>query len=262
MYGLSIGLGIGLSYRQLTLGASVAWSPLSLGAALQGWFDAGDPATLWADTGGTVPAGDLTGVARWDDKSGLARHVSQTGASARPIRDASFTPSVLTTDGGDSLLSTAFTAVSQPYSFVVVSDNLLNSSSFFDNGTGGTRSVAQRGAGGATTITLFAGASMTVTGAPDSSTRRGYLFEFNGANSKVWAFDGTTFVQVGAVGNAGSNTLTDFKIFGNSTNRLTAAAFSELFAFFGVATSQQRSDVGSYIKTKWSLLSWRSSESG
>jgi hypothetical protein len=248
---LGPGVGVGRAWRFLT--AAAAWTPLSLGAALQGWFDAGDASTMWADTGGTVPAGDLVGVARWDDKSGLGRHVTQSGATARPTRDASFTPSVLTTDGGDSLLSSAFTAVSQPYSFVVVSDNLLNSSSFFDNGTGVTRSVAQRGAGGATTITIFANASMTVTGAPDSSTRRAYIFEFNGANSKVWAFDGTAFVQVGATGNAGANTLADFRIFGNSTNRLTSAETCELFAFAGLATAGQRSDIGSYIKNKWGL---------
>jgi hypothetical protein len=251
---LAIGIGLGLTLvtRAVTGGAPV-WSPLSLGAALQGWFDAGDPATLWADTGGTTPAGDLTTVARWDDKSGLARHLTQAGATARPTRDASFTPPVLTTDGGDKLVSGAFTAVSQPYSFVVVSDNLVNGNCFFDNGSAGTRSLAQRGSASSTVVQIFAGTVLAASGVPDLATRRGYLFEFNGANSRIFVHDGVTLTQYGATGNAGANTLASYSIFGNASALLTSAAASEFFAFAGIASAGERTSIGTYIKTKWGL---------
>jgi hypothetical protein len=253
VHGLAIGLGISLPLQQLSLGVSVAWSPLSLGAALQGWYDAGDPATLWADTAGTTPAGDIVGVARWDDKSGLARHLTQAGATARPTRDASFTPSVLSTDGGDKIASSAFTAVSQPYSWVVVSDNLVNSSIFFDNGSAGTRNLAQRGASSSTTVQIFAGATLMATGVPDLNTRRGFLFEFNGANSKIFVHDGSTLTQFGATGNAGTNTLASISLFGNAGSLLTASATSEFFAFSGIASAGDRTSIATYIKNKWGL---------
>lgn len=55
-------------------------------AALAVWLDASDSSTLWdATTGGSlVTAGG--GVARWEDKSGNGRHVTQGIANNRPLR--------------------------------------------------------------------------------------------------------------------------------------------------------------------------------
>ncbi len=48
------------------------------------WYDAADAATLWADAAGSVAA--TTTVARWDDKSGEGRHLTQTTAAKQPSR--------------------------------------------------------------------------------------------------------------------------------------------------------------------------------
>jgi len=50
------------------------------------WLDASDVSTLWADTAGATAATNNGRVARWDDKSGAARHATQTASDARPIR--------------------------------------------------------------------------------------------------------------------------------------------------------------------------------
>jgi hypothetical protein len=53
---------------------------------LQAWYDASDASTLFdATTGGSLVAAD-GGVARWQDKSGNGRHLTQSTAGNRPTR--------------------------------------------------------------------------------------------------------------------------------------------------------------------------------
>jgi hypothetical protein len=59
-------------------------NPLSLEPAL--WLDAADASTLYdATSGGSLVAADGS-VARWEDKSGNARHATQSDAGKRPSR--------------------------------------------------------------------------------------------------------------------------------------------------------------------------------
>ena len=60
------------------------FSPLQLSPAL--WLDASDASTLYdATTGGSLVAADGV-VARWEDKSGNARHATQSNLAYRPQR--------------------------------------------------------------------------------------------------------------------------------------------------------------------------------
>jgi hypothetical protein len=60
-------------------------NPLSI-SGLQLWLDASDASTLFdATTGGSLVAAD-GGVARWEDKSGNARHATQGTEANRPLR--------------------------------------------------------------------------------------------------------------------------------------------------------------------------------
>jgi len=70
---------------------------------LQAWYDASDASTLFdATTGGSLVAAD-GGVARWEDKSGNARHMTQGTSGSRPTRKTAIQNSlaVLRFDGGD-----------------------------------------------------------------------------------------------------------------------------------------------------------------
>ena len=76
------------------------------------WFDASDPATLWQDADGTIPAADGQAVARWDDKGSLSMVVLQGNVANRPSFRASTTnlagrPAVsfVGGSGGDALTS-------------------------------------------------------------------------------------------------------------------------------------------------------------
>jgi hypothetical protein len=73
-----------LHRRKAFRGGDAPWAPSDLTPAL--WLDASDNATLFNDTsGGSLPEAD-GGVARWEDKSGNARHLTQSTSGLRPIR--------------------------------------------------------------------------------------------------------------------------------------------------------------------------------
>jgi len=60
------------------------WTPARISTAL--WLDGSDASTLFdATTGGSLVAADGA-IARWEDKSGNARHVTQATAANRPLR--------------------------------------------------------------------------------------------------------------------------------------------------------------------------------
>jgi len=76
---------------------------------LQLWLDASDASTLYgATTGGSVVAADGT-VARWEDKSGNARHMTQGTAGSRPTRKTAVQGGrdVLRFDGSNDFMSVA-----------------------------------------------------------------------------------------------------------------------------------------------------------
>lgn len=73
-------LGAGLG-RLGRLGASKPWTPLSLGSALVGWYDAG--VGVYKDAGTTLAVNNDT-VQQWKDQSGNSRHLNQATAGKRP----------------------------------------------------------------------------------------------------------------------------------------------------------------------------------
>jgi len=73
--------------RGLAWPAGETASPSEL-AGLVLWLDGADATTMYdATTGGSLVAADAT-VARWEDKSGAARHFTQTTSGLRPTRRA------------------------------------------------------------------------------------------------------------------------------------------------------------------------------
>jgi len=97
-------------------------------AGLQLWLDAADPTTLYdATTGGSLVAAD-GGVARWEDKSGNARHATQEAESNRPSRKTAIQAGrdVMRFDGSNDFLEGVVTPGSGNTRsvFVVAKSNL------------------------------------------------------------------------------------------------------------------------------------------
>jgi len=91
-------------------------------AGLSMWMDAADSATLFDETtgGSLVAAGGA--VARWEDKSGNARHATQGTANNRPLRQSAAQNSRdgVEFDGVNDSLATAAFAHSVPFTIFVV----------------------------------------------------------------------------------------------------------------------------------------------
>jgi len=75
------------TWKRAALATWTPFTPASI-SGLQGWYDASDASTLYdATSGGSLVAADGA-VARWQDKSGNANHVTQSDSSSRPLRRA------------------------------------------------------------------------------------------------------------------------------------------------------------------------------
>lgn len=83
------------------------WTPTKITTSL--WLDGSDSSTLYdAVSGGSLVAANGA-IARWEDKSGNTRHVTQSTAGARPARKTSVQNSLdaVLFDGGDYLENTS-----------------------------------------------------------------------------------------------------------------------------------------------------------
>jgi hypothetical protein len=96
------------------------WTPARTTTAL--WLDGADASTLYdATSGGSLVAADGA-VARWEDKSGNARHVTQSDSGSRPARKTSIQNGrdVLRFDGSADGLETTFASFGTAYCVVAV----------------------------------------------------------------------------------------------------------------------------------------------
>jgi len=83
------------------------WTPAQITTAL--WLDGSDSATLFdATTGGSAVVADGA-IARWEDKSGNARHVTQSTSGQRPLRKTTIQNSldIVRFDGSNDRLTRA-----------------------------------------------------------------------------------------------------------------------------------------------------------
>jgi hypothetical protein len=79
-------------------------------SGLTGWYDASDSSTLYdATSGGSLVSADST-VARWEDKSGSGRHLTQSTSSERPTRKTNIKNGldVLRFDGSNDNFGSSF----------------------------------------------------------------------------------------------------------------------------------------------------------
>jgi hypothetical protein len=96
------------------------WTPSQITTAL--WLDAADASTLYdATSGGSLVAADGT-VARWQDKSGNARHATQATSINRPLRKTAYeggVDSILFDGSNDAIALAADLSIGTHTVFVV-----------------------------------------------------------------------------------------------------------------------------------------------
>lgn len=212
--------------------------PAGGGGAFDPIADVGWSHAYWAEGSEFTALGYADGgaVSSWPDEK-ATQDISQATATNQPAYRATGGPNSLPcvhADGNDWLQGSFPSALSQPYTIVIVAigENSATADNRFFDGVSNSSVLDELSAGG---YLLNAGSSVT------GGTRDGnpHLFTslFNGASSLVER-DGTTIVS----GNAGTNTLSGLTLFAARTGETRPSAHK--IAFAGVYNGDVRNDAG------------------
>jgi hypothetical protein len=112
--------GIGTGAYSTVSRAVAPFNPPSI-TGLQLWLDSSDASTLFdATTGGSLVAADGS-VARWQDKSGNARHATQSSSNSRPLRKTAIQggKDVLRFDGSNDFVTCSIGSIQNCTVFAV-----------------------------------------------------------------------------------------------------------------------------------------------
>ena len=233
------------------------FSPTQL-ANLFAWFDASDAATITESSGA---------VSQWSDKSGNARHVTQSTAGAKPTYSATGlagTQPGITFDGGDKLENTTFTLASGTliHAFVVMRPTGSTSyarvisfvgasgADFQSNGyipvlrnASGNNWYAYSNGEGSANVSVPANNTAVVGSVRTNSSN--YFLSKNGTETSTVAlgFPSATMTSLGIGARADTPSSDSF-----------SGTISEIILLAGATpTSDERAAIQTYLAAKWTL---------
>jgi hypothetical protein len=250
----------------------LGFNPLSLSPAL--WLDASDSNTLYdATTGGALVGAGGT-VARWEDKSGNARHATQATLANQPLRTAAAQggKDALTFDGVNDFMATPAFGGTQDctYFLVTASKNATQNKVFaahannYANPPLGANYVAvnaarletaQNGASGTTKFTSKLAASQNlqnnifrIVGVQLTSTNAGHIQRVNGAahtTTNAYPQDPGVFTKAAQSFGVGAY---------NGGSYQCHCDIAELIYFTKLLTASERQAVERYLAQKWNII--------
>jgi hypothetical protein len=250
----------------------LGFNPLSLGPAL--WLDASDSSTLYdATTGGSL-VGAGGAVARWEDKSGNARHATQATLANRPLRTLGVQggKDVLAFDGSNDFLATPAFGGTQDctYFLVTASKNSTQNKVFaahannYQNPPLGANYVAvnaarletaQNGASGETKLTAKLAASQNlqnnvfrIAEVELTSTNAGHIQRVNGtahATTNLFSQDPGVFTKLAQSFGVGAY---------NAGYLPCNCDIAEIIYFTKLLTANDRREVQRYLAQKWNII--------
>jgi hypothetical protein len=241
-----------MTFARPVAGGGGSFDPLSLSPAL--WLDASDSSTLYdAVTGGSLVAADGL-VARWEDKSGNARHATQATSGSRAVRKTSQINSkdVLRFDGGDWLdvssgtygVNMSIFAVAKLTSNVSYS-RLINNDYEFYLGTVWGDFATFYGAGSSwndtsgNTPNVSILNSWKILGVVNNGTTAIPYVNATAQNSKNGTTVATTGLRIGANSAA--------------ANQTWIGDIAEVYILPYAATTGQRQDLQTWLNTKYAI---------
>ena len=212
------------------------FSPMSLSPAV--WLDAADLSTITESSGA---------VSSWADKSGNGRTVTQATPAAMPTTGANTQNglNVLTFDGGDSLLSAAFTQT-QPVQIFAVGRN--TSAAGTNRQLIGNDSTTPTIYVDSSTNRIFAGTVLNSGNATDTVCHS-FTATYNGTTSTLRK----DRVQI-ASGNAGTSGYASKRlIIGGPSTFGWVGEVAEVLLFPLVLSNANQDRVETYLHNKWGL---------
>lgn len=249
-----ISLDTGLWQR----GPSSSFNPLSLSPAL--WLDASDASTLFQSNGGAAAAADGDPVGYWLDKSGNAKHASQTDGTMKPLLklNSQNGKNGILADGVNDYIRSAlnmngwtgvtYFVVGKPVTTGLYVGNYSTSGGIFAGVTSTAVSYGGRPHGGAY--------SEATSSYSSSFVARLMTGGYDGTNSTVKNNNGSV-VSVAASVPGAIICQTNLDIFANTHS--SAAVYGngvlyELLILNYYATTTQITNMVSFLNTKWNLF--------
>lgn len=263
--------------------SAAAW-PFPFGSpthitGLQLWLDASDASTLYdATSGGSLVAADGS-VARWEDKSGNARHATQGTSGSRPLRKASVQggKDVLRFDGTNDWFSVPssegtfkFLHSADSTVFVVMERSATADSCVLDTAAGDTVtrgfSAYYEGSGGTFTSRTANGSALATSNTATSLVQAGW----NIVTIRTRPTQGTASARSSMRRNGGSavenNTLTATASTSNASYPLNIGRFegvasgyahggdiAEIIIYDSALSDTDRESVENYLLAKWGI---------
>jgi len=230
-----------------------AFNPLSLSPAL--WLDASDAATLYNATSGGSLVSIGGGVARWEDKSGNAKHALQPGASGKqPLRQSGG----IDFDGTDDALQVASIALptfltvffvgefttAKPF-FIEHSANATSNDGFFFYGSSNSSWYFKRAA----SIHYVLG-SASWAGA--ASMIGSLVYNGAGAYYKNGSVQSNTGPLGSALSDSSATTALNLCARNNGAG-LSDGLLKELLVFPSALGTTDRQAVEAYLNSKWAI---------
>jgi hypothetical protein len=233
------------------------WTPAQISTEF--WVDASDSSTLFdATTGGSTPA-DGDPVARWEDKSGNGRHITQSTVGQRPLRQTASQNSldIVEFDGSNDNLNrsafmpntfTAFMVGKKRDLSVVRMAWLSQNNNTFNAGR--LILFSERNLG-SILARLQVGTFGDATGTPSGAFSQ-WGYTRNGTSGNVYRN------AVGTSVTTGSATIqaVDFSL-GRDNNANTTGCtdmdIGEVIVLSGVASTSDRQIIEGYLAWKWGI---------
>lgn len=219
------------------------WTPGELGSALTVWYDAADAATV------TLVSGKVSQI---NDKSGNARHATQSTAGTRPVIAAAVQNGLdalrFHEDGTTDWLSVPSTGVSaQPYT--LFSALKFNDAAASEHVFMNSNAVTFQDGGDSDKYTLYAGQTLDAGTVGNWAVFGG---TYNGASSTI-SVNGTA-----TTGNAGTNVISGATTrIGQRTDAIDAPFKGWLGEFMivnGSLSTANRERIEGYLAWKWGLV--------
>jgi hypothetical protein len=248
------------AFGLLAPAAVSAWSPLSFGSDLLGWWDAQDGATI-TQSGGNV--------SQWADKSGSGNHLVQATGAKQPAYDATgfdgSRPAITQRDQAKGLENTSFVIGSAAVTFIALI-NIDTDTPFAHAGRifslapsgqadyGHPQAMLPMYAGASNTVGAFYNSSLGASCTVSYGAKHWLISEWDGANHNMYV-DGV-FVSSTAAVLPTLNATTILRLL-NFSN--TPAEDAGLYGRLGEAlvlkralTTQDRTDLAAYM-ARWGL---------
>ena len=242
-----------------------SWTPADL-ADLVAWYDAADANTLFdATSGGSTPSNGGA-VARWEDKSGNAYHLTQATAGLRPSYQTSGINSQGALQFNSDALARSVNLGTADVTVAVVSNQSAGNYRIVDKrGTGGTGTVqgwhVKPNTAGDAFIVDEGNGDYYVTQISASLPTTYVLLCTSDANRSIYldGSDVTTFDSSSGTVTDANNSSVDLCVGANSngqnTQMMNGGDIGEIVIADAVLSTSDREKLEGYLAHKWGLES-------